>query len=358
MSVDGVPLIPGFFGFGTFGAADHVIDGLLAERPDLGGRIVATEPPPTGALATRVHHLEAAVRAALTHGIGAAHAPIDRLHLVGHSTGGVDARLLTNRRHGLDPSLLERIGAVVTVAAPLHGTPIATRLAGAFTLTLAGVSLLEIVAEANALVPPVDLAARSLLVGLVDDRFLNAALTRLLLELDPATAAEVARFLGAILRDHDLLHDLAPTTMRRRNADLAGGDHGGLRHVVTVAPPPPLVALEAHAADAAFRALYAIVYTATADATFTPPAFPRGPWLHGSDPTLSAGAPAANDGIVPATSQTVGGTAHAVVEADHLDVIGHFASRRFPGTTVLKSGAAFDDVDFQELWWTVGGMLR
>jgi pimeloyl-ACP methyl ester carboxylesterase len=372
---DGVLLIPGFFGFGTFGAGgpapiryfDHVIAALEAERPDLRGRIHATEPPPTGSRVTRVEQLYRTVAAVFAHGIGPQHLPIERLHLIGHSTGGLCARLLTNRhrwtgdlRSGSYSDLMQYVGTVVTVAAPLHGTPLATRFAGEFELSLPGLSLLSIFAKAQESAPvPPRIVRNLLLAEVVRHRPTpTPTILELLLDFDPTTAGEIARFLDQIVQDHALINDLQPESMRALNTRIEGGDYAGLRHVVTVAPPPSPATIAGGIVGDIFRAIYATLYEATADPAFTPAAFPNGPWLHGSEAAPAGSESGANDGVVPSGSQTLAGTAHLIVEADHLDVIGHFQSRRFRGTTVFRSGAEFDDEDFQQLWSTIGGMLR
>jgi triacylglycerol lipase len=65
--------------------------------------------------------------------------------------------------------------------------------------------------------------------------------------------------------------------------------------------------------------------------------------------------PQANDGIVPASSQTLTGHAARVVLADHLDVVGHFEGRG--NTTLFKSGAGFGRREFTELWRFVAEAL-
>ncbi len=66
---DQVLLVPGFFGFGSFGREgrphivyfDHVIKAMVAARPELNGRIHVHEPPPMGSLQARVRTLQDAV---------------------------------------------------------------------------------------------------------------------------------------------------------------------------------------------------------------------------------------------------------------------------------------------------------
>lgn len=65
-------------------------------------------------------------------------------------------------------------------------------------------------------------------------------------------------------------------------------------------------------------------------------------------------APRANDGIVPASSQTLAGHAARIVLADHLDVVGHFEWR---WNTLFKSGAGFGRRQFEELWCCVAAAL-
>ena len=57
---------------------------------------------------------------------------------------------------------------------------------------------------------------------------------------------------------------------------------------------------------------------------FRPRTFPKGPWIAacaaGTEREAVEDAPRANDGIVPASSQTLDGRAARIVLADHLDV--------------------------------------
>ena len=115
---------------------------LLGERlsalglePDI--HIVGTAP--TASLPERAARLAEAIDATAQRG----GAP---LHLIGHSSGGLDARLLTAPGVTLPTALdVERLAArvrtVVTVTTPHHGTPLAS-----FFTTLPGQQLLQLVA--------------------------------------------------------------------------------------------------------------------------------------------------------------------------------------------------------------------
>lgn len=54
----------------------------------------------------------------------------DSIHLIGHSTGGIDARLVASTARGLGlaserPELAEKLRTVVSLATPHYGTPLA-----------------------------------------------------------------------------------------------------------------------------------------------------------------------------------------------------------------------------------------
>src|SRR2546428_9025650 len=128
---DLVLFVPGFFGFGSFGHPDRPLIEYFARVEDAmlrahmrPLRFAVHEPPPAGSRRERVRSLHA--KPSELTGAGA-----PRLHLVGHSTGGLDARLLAHPRYPALPGrgeLIGRIGSVITVSAPFHGTPLARSL--------------------------------------------------------------------------------------------------------------------------------------------------------------------------------------------------------------------------------------
>jgi len=123
-------LIPGFFGFANLGRLRyfvHVHD-FLRERcagRGIDARVHVVHTHPTASLPARA----ALVLETLARTLGRN----EVAHLIGHSTGGVDARLAT--APGVDlPSDVDverfagRVRSVVGVSAPHHGTPLAAAL--------------------------------------------------------------------------------------------------------------------------------------------------------------------------------------------------------------------------------------
>jgi hypothetical protein len=178
----------------------------------------------------------------------------------------------------------------------------------------------------------------------------------LLAGMDEGTVRQIERFRGMVMSDTRLLRDLAPERMAELNERL--GDHGArMVEIVTVAPSPTLTRGGLHDLDR--RAVYALCHAGAASSDFRPVGFPRGPWIAarapGTERAAVEEAPCANDGIVPAASQTLHGRAARIVLADHLDVVGHFESRW--NTTLFKSGADFGRRQFEELWHFVAESL-
>src|SRR5689334_6366683 len=120
-------LSPGLFGFNQIGAYayfKHLEDGLSRRFADAGreARIHLVEASPTASIRRRA--------IALVSEIARTERPGDTLHLVGHSTGGLDARLVACKTtmlgdHRLD-AIRPRIRSVTTMNAPHFGTPLAS----------------------------------------------------------------------------------------------------------------------------------------------------------------------------------------------------------------------------------------
>ena len=127
-------LVPGFFGFanlGDFAYFGHVRDYLSEIAPALGirgeVRVVATIP--TASLSVRAARLVDSI-AELVDAQGGT------VSVIGHSSGGLDARLVVTPDVSLpSPRDVERyaraVRSVVSISAPHHGTPVAHLLSTA-----------------------------------------------------------------------------------------------------------------------------------------------------------------------------------------------------------------------------------
>jgi len=347
-----VLFVPGFFGFGSFGHPDRPLIEYFAKVEDALSRahmrplrFAVHEPPPAGSLAERVRSLHA--KAMELIGGGAT-----RLHLVGHSTGGVDARLLANPRYAALPGrgeLIARIASVVTISAPLHGTPLARRIGRGTWVAVPALWFGSILASRG----------RLRLAGQVANVFnlLKRATLRQptptdtviaqLADVDEDTAHEIRRFLADVAGDHRLVRDLTPEAMGELNRSLDGGDRVALFSFVSVAPGAGLSPFAFLSAPLQ-RLLYDLTRTLSAGPPPDTARVPDGPWIGERQMAVDA---SSSDGIVPAWSQTLGGRAAGIVLGDHLDVIGHYEAA---GATFLRSGSRFDDARFRALWRQVG----
>ena len=122
-------LIPGFFGFTDLGGITyfHHVNKLIEnqlKQHGLSPTVHEVDTLPTSSIRKRAARLFETIQSTAD-----SDSPI---YLIGHSTGGLDARLMVtpNAALGVDEKELEgfakRVKAVVSVATPHHGTPIAS----------------------------------------------------------------------------------------------------------------------------------------------------------------------------------------------------------------------------------------
>jgi triacylglycerol lipase len=361
-------LVPGFFGFTSVGAVSYFERveqalGAALRRRGVDARIVRCSTQPTASIPRRV----AALRQQVLRRGGL---KADELHFVGHSTGGLDVRMLLTPgvkiSRGVAEERIARLTrSAISVATPHHGTP----LANVF-LSLQGQTLLQVlsalatsgqgrgtlVAAARAIAMfarlddwlgrshgPLDLISDALLRRLRFDR------------RDP-----VWRYLDEIEHDQGAVLQLTPEGIALFDAavvDRPGVDYG----CVVTAVPKPRERLKARELldpeYVALRALFRFLYALTARPHPHYP-YPR-PWA-ATQRTLTAAlgfksTPAANDGVVPTWSQLHGRVLH-VARADHLDVVGHYT---LAGRTVdwLPSGAGFTTEAFDAAWDAVAAAI-
>jgi hypothetical protein len=363
-----VLLLPGFFGFDRFATfyyfADRVsatLRGHLEAQTGSPFPVIPLATGPADGLAVRQRTFLDALKQ-IDRQLGG----VSRIHLVGHSTGGLDADLLLAERpldgarwSADDRALRDRIASVTTLAAPHYGT----------TLALADIARFAAQPFQNAvLVPSVVPVARALL-SIAPDRAAKGA--QLL-----GGAGSVYRFVRQMIYRRELLSDLAPDYVE----DLRQQYPRELTHVpVTCFVTHPLRNQTREEGrfsepDAFFLHLQALTADARVEQVSGPvrenirrlnehsapviasPSEPPRP-AHVFDDTD-------NDAIVNTARQIAPGSRlGAVVYADHADVIGHYDRRdplrpdQFIKEGVFRSGAYFRDDEFFELYRRIAAIV-
>ena len=337
------------FGFGKLATYDyfaHVERALKQRFADRGERLetFVVDVAPTSSIRRRAVRLVELVAATCGEDDG----PI---HLLGHSTGGLDARLAASPSARLPTtadklSWLPRLRSVTTMSTPHYGTPLAS-----FFATVSGQRMLYAVSALTFIglslgAPPLA-AASALVMGLsridrmigVELRILDRTTDALLRALEPATSHEVRGYLDAIQRDQGAVIQLTPEAMDLFQAGIE--DRAGVSYQCTVAmAPAPRAGELARSLASPWRALSSTLFTTLYGITSRyderyPCAAPdAGPEAEEALRRAFGRAPGAraNDGVVPTRSQIWGRVAWAGM-ADHLDVLGHY-----PGPAPRVSG--------------------
>lgn len=365
-----VYLIPGFFGFVNFGRLvyfSHVREFLEEAFERLGVRvdIHRARVSPTASLRGRAREVVEFV--AGTAGEG----PI---HLIGHSSGGLDARLVVTP--GVDlgtpidvEGIAGRVRSVVTVATPHRGTPLASLFSGVVgqrLLWLLSLGTVEVLRSGrlplSVLVRVAGVLARVPLRGGKAVALLDQLYDELVGELPPDQRGPVADFLHRMRADQSLIPQLTPEGADVFNA--ATADRSTVRYgcVMARGRRPEIagrIAAGLGAYPQASYTLFAWLYRAASrlPARSVPSLEPRQAeaLLNALErPTHRRD----NDGIVPTLSQVWGEVVHAA-RADHLDVIGHFhdPAHEPPHVDWLFSGSDFDRAAFEHLWMRVAAFV-
>ena len=363
-------LVPGFFGFSSVGAVSYFQDvedalrrGLSRRRVD--AQIVRCETQPTASIVRRADRLR---RQVIDHGGLRA----QELHFVGHSTGGLDVRMLLTpgvaiARGNSAQRIAERTRTAISVATPHHGTPLANHfntmqgqtlllIASALATTGQGRGAIVGAAQAVALVAQLDdWMGRS-------DTALDRIAAGLLRKIRYNRRGPIWKYLREIEMDQGGVLQLTPEGMNLFDAavvDRVGIDYGC---VVAGVPKPreqfrarDLVDPERMALRALFRLLHALRRSSTRVIRTR----------RAARPTATAGSIAASvsrrtastsDGVVPTLSQLHGRVLH-VACADHLDVVGHYTLAAKGTGDWLPSGAGFTPEAFESLWDDVAGAI-
>lgn len=360
-----VYLVPGFFGFSRLGGFNYFqgVGKVLRETLAQDGFEVETvhcRTRPTASIRHRAARL--AEEVCKNGGLDA-----DEIYFVGHSTGGLDARLLCTPDVHLDTDpenergIVARTRGVVTVATPHYGTPLAS-----FFMTILGRQILELLTVlATSRTGRTGLLTAAQIVGLAQSaRELFGRNRTLFLDTVTREAVSLAteeenvdavwEYLQEIASDQGAMVQLMPETMHLFSAAVT--DHPDIRYssLVAVAPPPPsgfgitdLLSPFRMSLFSVFCLLHGI--TAREHRHYPYP-------LPGEE-TLASFTDAvpfdldskSNDGIVPTLSQ-VHGRVIDIVVADHLDIVGQFQRDDIPNGDWLPSGSHFNLARFEAAW--------
>ncbi|HSD90218.1 MAG TPA: hypothetical protein VLB44_21955 [Kofleriaceae bacterium] len=311
---------------------EYLEDAFARER--LRVEIHGVRPGPTSSLSKRAAELLATIHES---------APPDApLHLIGHSTGGLDARLLASPNVTLTTDLdvaavAARVRSIVAVASPHRGTPLAaffSSLMGQQLLRLLSLATITVLRRGRLPAAVFTHAARALARIAVERTSPPVALLdhlerELVGNLEPDQKDLIDGFLRNIHGDQDLMPQLTPAAMDLFQA--ATADRPRVRYgCVTARATPPSLRTRLRLGVHPWRQATYALYT----------------WLHGR---VGDG-----DGIVPIASQAHGEVLHEAC-ADHLDVLGHFddEAARPPHVDWLNSGSGFDRTQFEALWTQV-----
>lgn len=364
-----VYLVPGFFGFARmetltyFQGVAEALGDALRER-GIEAEVVECCTQPTASIRRRADHLVDVVRE--SGGLEA-----DEIHFVGHSTGGLDVRLLTTpgvrlRSEKIEARIAERTRGVVSVATPHFGTP----LAGFFT-TLLGRQLLELLAVlATSWGGRLGLVAAAQFLTLVaraDDlvgrkeTLLDSLSRSLLSRVSHDDEGALWRYLRDVASDQGAVVQLMPEAMNLFNAAVTDDPRIRYASIVTVAPPPPSAYRRDHLLSLAGASLaggFTLLHTLTArEHRHYPYPHPGEAVLRPFQEALPFELTArSNDGIVPTWSQIYGEVLDVVL-ADHLDVVGQYHREDEPHGDWLPSGSGFDAARFAKVWARVADAL-
>lgn len=347
-----VILVPGFLGFRQVGNITYFqtvtrrLTALL-ERRGMKARVVVLKPLPTSALSERAQDLLEKSYFMYISG------RYERVHFIGHSTGGLDIRLAfdpmvklpkegrTSVRHRrMREVIRSAMGARVSIATPHRGTPLATPF-----LMMQG----EVVPRAfeiivgmlgRGTIPAEILCSVFGRSGMDAIKFNTWAQSLTLAGFTPQDFGRVIRYAFSIAVDRRAIKDLTPSQvmkLARKRGDL-GADTEHCYSFITRAPRPDperLQSLRNPVLLTPMYVVYAILWSVTA---FFPCRRPFPPLQYGELERLGVKPDEVpgihdNDGVVPTLSQPWGRVV-ALVEADHLDVVGH------PG--IIISGMKFE----------------
>jgi pimeloyl-ACP methyl ester carboxylesterase len=364
-----VLLIPGFFGFGKFGELSYfsgVKEAIEASFAALGLSVTVTEVPTLPMASIRLR--AARVRDTLAAVAARADGPI---HLIGHSTGGLDARLAIAPTASLPSAqpftAYDRVQTLVTVCTPHYGTPVATyftRPIGRFLIRTLG-RYLVFMLERGRMPLKIMLRLGYWVVRLRDPfrkrrNAFDYLYDKLLSDLSEARRLELATFLRAVVDDQSLLFQLTPAGCDLLNAGTADPKIA-YASVVARATPPSFRNAWRSLWDLYAQLMfpvYAFMHRIARRDALGNPALSELQRLQLGQNALAVPLRPDSDGVVPTLSQVWGPVLY-FAQADHLDVVGQYGLSSDAGATGdwIPSYSPFGREQFLELWSTVARFI-
>ncbi|HMJ51060.1 MAG TPA: hypothetical protein VK540_03270 [Polyangiaceae bacterium] len=362
MAVARIYLSPGLFGFNQIGAYAYFrhLERELARRfADAGreNRMHLVESAPTSSMRRRAGTLVADMLRTAQPG--------DRIHLLGHSTGGLDARLVASKTSTLGDERLLRLRAqlcsVTTMNTPHYGTPLAS-----FFSTVSGQRLLWVLSALTVTAltfgaPPLALTSSFVAAfGRIDRLFglelkmLDRITEGIVRALDDASSRDLRSYLAGMRDDQGGILQLSPESMDLFSMSVEDNPDLVYQSTASYAPAPGVRHWARSLASpwtSPSATIFATLYQLTARQDRMYPCEPSSKeWdrvlIHELGQVPPAGA---NDGIVPFRSQLWGKLIWAG-QGDHLDVVGHFAGADGDGhVDWMSSGARFNQQRFAAL---------
>lgn len=368
-----VVLVPGFFGFGRLGDISYFagVRARLEERLASAGfeaHVVEVVTAPTASVRKRAASVVEAI-------VKVAELPGD-IHLIGHSTGGLDARLAVAETASLPThariSDYARIASLVSIACPHYGTNVSTyftRPLGRALFRL-GSRYLAFILERRRFPLKLLLRLGYWVVRLRDPwrkkrGTFDQLYERLLNDLSDERRLELAQFFRQIGQEQALLFQLTPAGCDLLNActldpPVAYGS------VITCAARPRLLTLVRSMVNLYSQLMYP-VYWLLHRLAREPDDTLREQFSEAQLAALDTGLgrPASGkdtDGVVPVLSQVWGHVLH-VAHGDHLDVVGQYGALGSAqddaswGGDWLPSESGFDARAFDALWSDVAEFI-
>ncbi|HWA77029.1 MAG TPA: hypothetical protein VG937_32060 [Polyangiaceae bacterium] len=367
-----VVLVPGFFGFGRLGDISYfagVRVALEAKLRALGfeARVVEVVTAPTASVRKRA--------ASVVEAIAQVSEQPGDIHLVGHSTGGLDARLAVAETASLPTAAriadYDRIVSLLSISCPHYGTNVSTYFTRPLGRALFRIGSRYLAAMLERRRFPLKLLLRlGYWVVRLRDPWRKKRGTfeqlyeKLLNDLSEERRLELAQFLRQIGQEQTLLFQLTPAGCDLLNActldpPLVYGS------VIACAAPPRFALLLRSMLNLYTQLMYPLYWLLHRLAREPDDAL-RQQFTEEQLSVLDSGLgrPARgddSDGVVPVLSQVWGRVVH-VTRGDHLDVVGQYGAEGEGdaaswGGDWLPSESGFDGAAFDALWSRVAEFI-